>query len=392
MISLSRFSALLALPDVRQAFLNSFLGRIPIGIAGLSILLLVQTVENSYASAGLVAAFYVGGLAAAAPLLGRTVDRMGPERVLATCAFIYPAALAALTVSVLQRAPTAATLVCAALAGASFPPVTACQRAWLRQQFGDDALLTTALSLDALIVEIVFIAGPLLVALLVALWTPAAAVGAAAVCGLLGSLQFLRTRALRTWRTAARFSGKLLGPLSEKGFAALLFLVVCYATVFGLVEIGVTAYAAEGGRPALAGVLLGVMSVGSAIGALGYGSRTWNVPLARQFAHSLAFMGLGILPLAWISPPAWFGLWCVIAGVAMTPTLIVQATLVVKIVRSEYATEGFTWSATALLAGVGIGLAVGGLLLESGSVVRVFWVAAIVACAAAVLARAVLRH
>jgi len=391
MISLSRYSTLLALPDVQQAFLNSFLGRLPIGIAGLSILLLAQSVTDSYATAGLVGAFYVGGLAAAAPFLGRLIDRIGPRRVLATCALFYPATLAALTFAVLHRAPTTATLACAALAGASFPPVTACQRAWLRQKLGDDALLTTALSLDALIVEIVFIAGPMLVALLVALWAPAAAVGAAAVCGLLGSLQFMRTRALKTWRKATRLPGNLLGPLAEQGFAALLALVVCYATVFGLVEIGVTAYAAESGRPALAGVLLGVMSIGSAAGAIGYGSRTWNLPLSRQFGHSLAFMGLGILPLAWFSSATWFGLWCVIAGIAMTPTLIIQATLVVKIVRSEHATEGFTWSATALLAGVGLGLAAGGLLLESGDVSRVFWVAALVACVAALPARVALR-
>jgi len=193
------------------------------------------------------------------------------------------------------------------------------------------------------------------------------------------------------WRKATRFSVNLLGPLAEQGFATLLALVVCYATVFGLVEIGVTAYAAESGRPALAGVLLGVMSIGSAAGAIGYGSRTWNLPLSRQFGHSLAFMGLGILPLAWFSSAAWFGLWCVIAGIAMTPTLIIQATLVVKIVRSEHATEGFTWSATALLSGVGLGLAAGGLLLESGDVSRVFWFAALVACVAALPARVALR-
>jgi len=391
MISFARYSTLLALPEVKQTFLSSFVGRIPIGITGLAILLLVQEATGSYAVAGVVGASYVGGLATAAPLLGRLIDRIGPRRVLTVCAFLYPAALVALIFAVLSQAPIALTLVFAAMGGASFPPVTACQRAWLRQQLEDNELLTAALSLDALLVELVFIAGPLLVAVLVALFSPAAAVAAAAICGLLGTLQFRRARALATWRLTAQLAATRLGPLGEPGFAALLGLVTCYAAVFGLVEIGVTAYAAEAGQPALAGVLLAVMSVGSALGALMYGSRRWHVSLSRQFAYSLAFMGLGIVPLALPWDPVLFGAWCVIAGVAMTPTLIIQSTLVAKTVRARYATEGFTWSATALLAGVGIGLAAGGLLLERGAVPELFVVAALVSVGAAALARRHLR-
>jgi predicted MFS family arabinose efflux permease len=318
------------------------------------------------------------------------IDRIGPRRVLGACALLYPAALLALIAALLNRAPAATSLLFAALAGASFPPVTACQRAWLRQKLGEDALLTAALSLDALVVELVFIAGPLLVALLVAVFSPAVAVMAAAICGLLGSLQFMRARALASWSRATRFSGAFLGPLAEPRFVLLLVLVCCYASVFGLVEIGVAAFAAESGRPALAGVLLGVMSIGSAAGALAYGTRHWHLSLARQFSYSLALMGLGIAPLALVTQTLAFALWCVIAGIAMTPTLIIQATLVVKSVRAEHATEGFTWSATALLAGVGIGLAAGGLLLEHGAVSTLFLVATIVSIAAALMARATL--
>ncbi len=198
-------------------------------------------------------------------------------------------------------------------------------------------------------------------------------------------------RALAAWRKAAHFPRALLGPLADPQFALLLFLVCGYASVFGLVEIGVAAFAAESGRPALAGVLLGLMSVGSAAGALAYGTRHWNMPLARQFSYSLALMGLGIAPLAFASHAAAFALWCVIAGIAMTPTLIIQATLVAKSVRAEHATEGFTWSATALLAGVGIGLAAGGLLLERGALTTLFLVATLVSVAAALLAQASLR-
>ena len=48
----------------------------------------------------------------------------------------------------------------------------------------------------------------------------------------------------------------------------------------------------------------------------------------------------------------------------MAPALIIQSMLAAKIAPPEHATEAFTWTTSALLAGVGIGLAAGGVLLE----------------------------
>src|SRR5688572_27070034 len=101
----------------------------PIGIAGLAILLFVQTSSGSFAVAGAVSGFYVLGLAMIAPLLGRMIDRLGPRPVLSVCAVIYPAALAGLTFLVLSRVHPAWLAVMALLAGASLPPVSACVRA-----------------------------------------------------------------------------------------------------------------------------------------------------------------------------------------------------------------------------------------------------------------------
>jgi hypothetical protein len=134
---------------------------------------------------------------------------------------------------------------------------------------------------------------------------------------------------------------------------------------FGLLEIGVTAYATESGRPALAGVLLGLMSVGSALGGVAYGSRGWHFALERQFAVMLAVMAAGLAALALGWPPLEFAAWAVIAGVVMAPVLIIQSMLVARIALPGHSTEAFTWAASALLAGVGIGLAAGGGLLEA---------------------------
>lgn len=377
---------------MREAFAVSLLARLPIGMGGLALLLLVQPNEESYASAGFVTSAYIAGLAGAAPVLGRLIDRVGPGSVLAACAVLYPIALTGVVVAANQAVPLAWTVALAACAGASFPPVTVCQRALLRQRFERDELLLVALSLDSVLIELVFILGPLLVALLVAWASPSAAVLAAAAFGFAGSLLFLRTRALARWVRVAHSAGSMLGPLAEHGFPALLAVGCAYAVVFGLVEIGLAAFAAEAGRPALAGLLLGIMSLGSTAGGLAYGSRYWHMPLAVQSAIWLALLCATLAPLAVLTRPWAFAVACAGAGVAMSPPLIIQSTLVAKIVSARHATEGFTWSMTALLCGIGAGLALGGLLLETGSVSRLFAIAAIISLATAALALRALRQ
>jgi predicted MFS family arabinose efflux permease len=259
-------------------------------------------------------------------------------------------------------------------------------RTFFRQQLAEDALLAAAFSLESVLIELIFILGPLLVALFVAFASAAAAVLFAAACACAGTLLFLRSPALAGWRVEARTRPSLFGPLAAPALRALLAVVLGYSAAFGLVEVGVTAHAAEAGRPALAGVLLGLMSVGSAAGGLAYGARGWGAPLARQFAAVLAVMGAGIAPLALARSEWLFAPLSLLAGIVMAPALIIQAMLVAKTAAPGHSTEAFTWSTTALLAGVGIGTAAGGWLVERWGSPATFVAAALAANLAGALA------
>ena len=70
LISLDRYRALFSLPSARQMFAASLLGRLPIGVTGLAILLLMQTSSGSFAMGGAAAGCYVTGLALVAPTSG----------------------------------------------------------------------------------------------------------------------------------------------------------------------------------------------------------------------------------------------------------------------------------------------------------------------------------
>ena len=391
MVFLRRYAALLEAREVRQLFAASLIGRLPIGITGLAVLLLVQNASGSFAQGGATAACYVAGLATVAPALGRLIDLYGPRWILLACALLFPAALVLLVASVTLSGPAWLTLVLAASAGACFPPITVCMRTYFKQRFADDERLGTAYSVESILIELIFIVGPMLVAGLVAFASAAAAVCAAAACALAGTLLFTRSPALRRWRVEPRSARSLLGPLAHPGFVPLIAVVLCFSMAFGLLEIGVTAFAIETGDPALAGVLLGLMSLGSALGGLAYGSRGWHFPLERQFAAMLVVMaaGLALLALDWKPWP--FAALALLAGVVMAPVLIVQSMLVAKSVRPEHSTEAFTWSTSALLSGVGIGLAAGGGLLEifrSGAPLAAAAASALLAAAGAARLRA----
>src|SRR4051812_30361667 len=363
-ISLARYAALLELHEFRQIIAVSLLGRLPIGICGLAILLLVQLTTGSFAAGGAASGCYVAGLAAIAPVLGRLIDRYGPRMTLLASAIAFPAALLALVAAVSLGGTTWLVWLCAASAGATFPPITVCMRTYFKRRLADDASLAAAYSLESVLIETVFIVGPVLVALFVALASPALVVLFAAGCGCIGTVLFLRSPAVQAWHIDKAVGRGLLGPLAEPGFISLICVILCYSTAFGLMEIGITAYAIQLREPALAGVLLGVMSVSSAVGGLAYGSRSWNRPLSPQFAITLALMAAGLAALALRWPPWVFGFWCVVAGVVMAPALIIQSMLIAKATRAERSTEAFTWSTSALLSGVGLGLAAGGGLLE----------------------------
>jgi MFS family permease len=380
-ISLARYAALLEAREMRLTIAASTIGRLPIGITGLAVLLLVQTATESFVRGGAATACYVIGLAVAAPALGRLIDRTGPRRTLLACSVAFPAALACLVAAVQAGSHALLILALGAAAGAAFPPITVCMRTYFKQRLHDDTLLNTAYSLESVLIELIFIVGPMIVALFVAAASPAAAVLFAAATGSIGTLLFLRSPPLRSWRIEPRTAPSLLGPLAQTGFPSLVGIVLCYSTAFGLLEIGMTAYATEKGNAALAGVLLGLMSAGSALGGIAYGSRSWHLPLMRQFALMLALMGVGLLVLALPWAPWPFAVLSFFAGVVMAPALIIQSMLVAKTARSEHMTEAFTWSASALLCGVGIGMAAGGGLLE-------YWPSATVLAAGAVTALA----
>jgi MFS family permease len=393
MIAKGPYAQLLALPQVRQLVISSVVGRIPVGLTTLALVLFLQSRMGSLADAGLAAACYVLGLALTAPVIGRAVDRAGPRRVLLACTAVYPTALVILTSIVLMAAHRRWVFAAALAAGASLPPITVCARALYPRLVREVSLQRVAYSLDSAIIEAVFIVGPALAAGFAALGIPAGAVLLAAACAVAGGILFLRAEPVRAWQPRGHsVAARTISPLRDPRLRGLIAAALLFATAFGLFEIGVVGFATAQGAPAAGGVLLALASVGSVLGVLVYGGRSWRLDVGRQFLVLLALMTVGLAMLAPIDSLPLFALVVVVAAAPMAPVIAANSVLVSRVAAEDRVAEAFTWASTALLAGISAGTAVGGMLVERYSPPFALLAAAGAALTAALVAYPVVRR
>ncbi len=170
---MQRYLAILRLKSARSPFLASVVARLPISMAPLAAVLLVQQVRGSYAVAGLVVGAYALGATVGTPVLGRLVDRLGQPWVIGTAGTLSAVLLAALALAAAGRAGDPALLALATGAGLAAPPLAATMRGAWRVALPGTRERFAAYALDAVAVEFVFVVGPLLVGLLLVTTPPA---------------------------------------------------------------------------------------------------------------------------------------------------------------------------------------------------------------------------
>src|SRR4051794_30795660 len=94
-----RYLAILRVRAARNPFLSSVVGRLPISMAPLAAVLLVQQVRGSYSIAGVVTGAYALGATVGTPVLGRLIDRLGQPGVIGAAGALSAVLLAALALA-----------------------------------------------------------------------------------------------------------------------------------------------------------------------------------------------------------------------------------------------------------------------------------------------------
>ncbi len=390
------FLEVLARPGALRFSAAGFVGRMPMSMFGLGTVLLIASVTGRYGLAGIVAAAGSVGYAVCAPQVARLADRFGQGRVLRPLVIFFAASTVALICCAEFRAPLWTLLVTGAVAGASMPSLGSMVRARWSALLSGSPLLHTAFSLESVLDETIFVIGPALVTVLATEVYPAAGVATAMAACVAGTLLLAAQRSTEPPSGSASLRARQVSApgfrrsaVPAPGLFTLAPVYLCLGAMFATIDLSTVDFAQEHGHKPLAGFILGAYALGSAVGGISYGSRTWHSPVYRRFATTLCIVAAGTATF-WALP----GLGVLTAvifcsGLAISPTFIAGFTLIDQQAPAGRRTEGMAWLTSAISVGVAVGSAVAGQVIDAGGARWGYLFAA--GCGAAAAAACLLR-
>ncbi len=345
--------------------LAGFVARLPMSMTGIGIVLLVSLTTGSFGQAGLLVAATTLTGAAVAPLWGRATDRVGQARVLLLAVLINVLSVALLVAAVQLGWPLPVSLAAAAGVGVGFSLAGSAVRARWALRLNGSPLLNTAFALEAMLDEVVFIIGPVLVTFLATALHPALGVSVSAVIGLIGAVALAAQRSSQPpirstphgHEGSSRLPWRVLLPVAMASGAL--------GMVFGGMEINVVAFAKEAGVLPYAGLILIAWSFGSLVAGAVTGAIIWRASPARRFRVGATMLALSLLPLPFVDHPLVVALLLILSGMAIAPTLIASIGVIQSAVNQSRLTEALAWNSTGMVAGVAIGAAAVGFVIDS---------------------------
>lgn len=353
-------------PQVGALATASVVARLPFGMGGISLVIFVHARTGSFGIAGLVTGVFTLAFALAGPLLGRQIDRRGPRPVLAPASLVSALGLVAVAVIGEGSAATLPLALAAAVAGASVPPVSGVlRRTWPALIPRED--LTTAYLFDSVLIEVVFLCGPLLTGILAAAVDPVAPLFVGAAFVLVGTAWFLLVPVVRAERPSAVPNRHRAGALAAPAVRYITLAGLPIGASFGALDVSLPAFGAAHGSSALGGLFAASLSVGSMIGAVVFGLVASRLGMLREASLRLAvYQPLVIAPLLLAGSPAMLVPLAVLAGSFAAPMLTMRSRVAELTMPDGTGTETFTWLLLSVMVGASASSALAGPLIEVG--------------------------
>ncbi len=379
------YVAIVKLPRVPLVFASAMAGRFAYPLVGLPLLLAVEKATGSFSAAGVATGAYGATAGFLAPARARVLDRVGHGRGLLAFAVLFGLSLLALALVTSRGASALWCVTAAGVAGALAPPLGPTMRVVWASLTPSPATLRKALSLDAVLEEVLYLAGPALTGLILISVSPSAALVIPAVLVVAGTALMVSAPGMRTaidTPPGTTPGATTTGLLLQLRFVALLLPVLATGLVVGNLYVAVPALVGTVGSTAVVGVVLALFAAGSAVGGLIYGALPLDSSAQRQLlvlaallavASSTAGLAHSVVPL---------GLAVILTGIFLSPVMIVAYFAANGFGGPLRQTESTTWVNTSHNVGAAAGSAVGGLLIERWSANEAF---AASAAAAAVL-------
>jgi MFS family permease len=347
---------------VFRVLFGSWVGRLAMAMAAVAIPLALRDAGADYVFIGLVSGAFALSSAISSPVIGRVVDRVGQVRVLVPTGLL--AATGFVTIA-LAPANHAVVLIGAVLAGALTPPLEPCLRVLWPGLVAEDEL-EKAYAVDSAAQELVFVFGPLVVSLCLAVFAPASALWAQALLTLAGVATFATAAPARRWAPEKTEHRHWLGPLRHRGLTILLLAPVGTGVAIGTLNVLVVSYAERfevfGGAP----MLLALNAFAALAGALIYGMIRWTIQPRTRIVFFAAGLLVGYGMLATVPTPLPMAGLMLLTGFFLAPMLAALFGLISDLAPRGTVTEAFAWLVTLFAAGTSLGAAVVGPVLDRG--------------------------
>jgi MFS family permease len=359
---LDPYRRVLSVPALRQALVLGVLVRIPIFAGGVILTLhVVQTLHRNYGAAGLVSAAATVCIAISGPWRGRLLDSKGLRRV------VMPSlVVTAICWSIAPFASYLPLLLLAALGGLFIIPTFSIIRLAVIAAVPESDR-RTALSLDAVAVELSFMIGPLVGVWAATIWPTAWVLFSIEMLGVLaGAGLWLVNPAMHADRDDADAGAGDPGanPPRSAWFRAR-FLAVCGAAaattiVLSGCDIAIVAALREFHQISLIGPVLAIWGLGSVIGGLAYGLLHRSIPAFLL----LGGLSLATFPIA-LAPSVWpFAALASVAGLLCAPTITATVDQVSRVVPEAALGAAMGWHGSFMTAGSALGAPVAGLAID----------------------------
>ena len=360
------YLTVLKIPGALAFSAAGLLARFGGAMVGIGTVLMASGLYGSYGVAGGLAAANAIAWAAGTAYLGHLVDRHGQRKIMLPAALASAAALGAMIVLALLHAPLATLFVCTILSGLTNGSPGALVRARWNYVLSSPRDLHTAYSLESTLDEVCFVIGPVLATWLATSLNPAAGLVAPVVLGAGGALVFYSLRATEPKIVAPTAEPRALGRflLLFPGVAPVLGVGLLVGCVFGSIDVTTVAATTAWGARDKAGLVLGAMSLGSALGGLLYGARGWRSAVWKRFVLGACLLGVAVCSLFFATTPVVLGVCGFVAGFSIAPTFINANGLIGRLVPGTRLTEGLAWMGTSVGIGVSIGSTAAGRAID----------------------------
>lgn len=374
----SGYRAFFHTQHVPQLALSMVLARLPVGVVTIVLVLFVST-RYGATVAGLCTAGFTIGMACLAPVFGKFVDKgYGPVtlRVLAVVEMISVLALVALVLAQTHFVLAIAASFCC---GAFMPPIAGVTRS-LWPSMLDMSMIATAYNFEVLVIDVLYVTGPLLASIFVAIGAPEAGLISTTAASLVGTFILAslepvknhaqRNRTRRAQATQSADASAVPAKVPLLTFAVMLLLLAALMRLMfsGWLETIIPLFYNDMGQAALGSIAISAWSVGSVLGVVLFHRFQPNprtiAPVKQMALFTGIFMAVSILAGFGVNGFAIMCVLMVLVGASGAPVDNLHYQLASTLSPQERQAEMFSWLNTASNVGIAGGAFFAGLCAD----------------------------